>query len=110
MGREIATALASISREGFAMPPPWWVVSPMGHTQVVTDDPAIFYQDGLVPLDAGLGIKNGQPSLHAMCLNALAPRECEGAVHVGAGSGYYTAVLAMLVGEAGLVDAANSQT
>jgi protein-L-isoaspartate(D-aspartate) O-methyltransferase len=63
------------------------------------------YQDVLVPLSIGQGLNNGQPSLHAMCLNALAPRKGESAVHVGAGTGYYTAVLAMLVGETGKVDA-----
>jgi protein-L-isoaspartate(D-aspartate) O-methyltransferase len=105
MGREIAAALASIPRESFVMPPPWRIVSPMGHTLAVSDDPAVLYQDVLVPLGTGLGINNGQPSLHAMCLNALAPRKGESAVHVGAGTGYYTAVLAMLVGETGQVDA-----
>ena len=105
MGREIAAALESIPREKFVMPPPWTIISPMGHTQTISDDPAVLYQDVLVTLGTGLGINNGQPSLHAMCLNALAPRKGESAVHVGAGSGYYSAVLAMLVGEAGRVDA-----
>jgi protein-L-isoaspartate(D-aspartate) O-methyltransferase len=105
MGHEIVIALASIPREKFVMPPPWKIVSPMGRTQAISDDPLVLYQDVLVPLDAGMGINNGQPSLHAMCLNALAPRKGESAVHVGAGTGYYTAVLAMLVGEAGRVDA-----
>jgi protein-L-isoaspartate(D-aspartate) O-methyltransferase len=40
-----------------------------------------------------------------MCLGALAPAKGESAVHVGAGTGYYTAVLAMLVGETGRVHA-----
>ena len=105
MGREIATALASIPREKFVMPPPWTIISPMGHTQSISDDPAVLYQDVLVPLSAGLGINNGQPSLHAKCLNALTPRKGESAVHVGADTGYFTAVLAMLVGETGRVDA-----
>lgn len=50
-------------------------------------------------------MNNGQPSLHALCLNALVPREGERCVHVGAGTGYYTAVLASVVGENGRVDA-----
>ncbi|HEV2487159.1 MAG TPA: protein-L-isoaspartate(D-aspartate) O-methyltransferase [Terracidiphilus sp.] len=105
LGREIADALASIPRERFVRPPPWRIVSPEGNTYAVSDDPAVLYQDVLVPLSIGRGLNNGQPSLHAMCLNALAPRKGESAVHVGAGTGYYTAVLAMLVGEAGKVDA-----
>ena len=105
MGREIAAALASIPRERFVRPRPWRVVSPEGDTLTVSDDPAVLYQDVLVPLGAGCGLNSGQPSLHAICLNALAPRRGESAVHVGAGTGYYTAVLAMLVGETGRVDA-----
>jgi len=45
------------------------------------------------------GLNNGQPSLHAMALRALAPRPDERALHVGAGSGYYTSVLAQLCRE-----------
>lgn len=105
LGREIAAALASIPREEFVEPPPWCIVWPRGQTQASSDDPAVLYQDVLVPLGAARDLNNGQPSLHAMCLNALAPKKGESAVHVGAGTGYYTAVLAMLVGAAGRVDA-----
>jgi protein-L-isoaspartate(D-aspartate) O-methyltransferase len=105
MGREIAEALASIPRERFVTPPPWRIVSPEGKTYGVSDDPAVLYQNVLVPLSMGRGLNNGQPSLHAMCLNALAPKKGESVVHVGAGTGYYTAMLAMLVGDAGKVDA-----
>ncbi len=105
MGREIADALASIPRERFVTPPPWNIVSPEGNRYAVSDDPAILYQNVLVPLSIGRGLNNGQPGLHAMCLNALTPKKGDSAVHVGAGTGYYTAVLAMLVGEAGKVDA-----
>ncbi len=105
MGSRIAAALASIPRERFVEPPPWSIVSPVGHSQTISDDPAVLYQDVLVPLGAGRGLNNGQPSLHALCLAALAPQQGEHAVHVGAGTGYYTAALAMLVGETGRVDA-----
>ncbi|MGH9702159.1 MAG: protein-L-isoaspartate O-methyltransferase family protein, partial [Candidatus Acidiferrales bacterium] len=45
------------------------------------------------------------PALHAYCLAALKVKEGETAVHVGAGTGYYTAVLARLVGPTGSVTA-----
>ncbi|MGH9417978.1 MAG: protein-L-isoaspartate O-methyltransferase family protein [Terriglobales bacterium] len=51
------------------------------------------------------GINNGQPSLHALSLAALAPQPGERVAHIGAGSGYYTAILAQLVGSAGGVEA-----
>src|ERR1017187_8231217 len=105
MGREIAAALAAIPRERFVGPTPWKIVSSSGHWQTVSDDPAVLYQDVVVSLGRGGGLNNGQPSLHAMCLGALAPQKGEHVVHVGAGPGYHTAVLAVLVGETGKVDA-----
>ena len=38
-------------------------------------------------------LNNGQPSLHAALIASAAPRAGEHAVHVGAGVGYYTAIL-----------------
>jgi protein-L-isoaspartate(D-aspartate) O-methyltransferase len=105
LGSEIAATLAVIPRERFVGPPPWTILSPGAHVPTISDDPAVLYQDVLVSLGSAVGLNNGQPSLHAMCLNALAPKKGEHAVHVGAGTGYYTAVLAMLVGETGWVDA-----
>jgi protein-L-isoaspartate(D-aspartate) O-methyltransferase len=102
---EMAAAFASLRREKFVGPPPWKVLSPSGYVEAISGDPAVLYQDVLFPLGAGWGLNNGQPSLHARCLAALEPGKGEHAVHVGAGTGYYTAVLAMLVGEAGRVDA-----
>src|SRR5262249_52352677 len=48
---------------------------------------------------------NGQPWLHAMLIAAAAPRPGEHVVHIGAGVGYYTAILAHVVGESGRVTA-----
>jgi protein-L-isoaspartate(D-aspartate) O-methyltransferase len=104
-GGAIEAALATIPRERFVQPPPWEMRGEMGLSLSASDDPAVLYRDVTVPLGCGWGLNNGQPSLHAMCLHALAIREGESAVHVGAGTGYYTTVLAMLVGETGRVDA-----
>ncbi len=70
-----------------------------------TDDPAFIYQDTLVALDAARSINIGQPSSHAFWLGALAPAVGETIVQVGAGTGYYTAILAHLVGAGGHVHA-----
>ncbi len=64
---------------------------------LVLHPPGRIYRDEPIPLTA-TGINNGQPSLHAYCFAALDPRLGEHAVHVGAGAGYYTAILARLVG------------
>jgi protein-L-isoaspartate O-methyltransferase len=50
-------------------------------------------------------LNNGEPSLHARCLSAVAPRPGERVLQVGAGGGYYTAILAELVGPQGNVEA-----
>ena len=66
-------------------------------------DPRLVYRDALFALDERLGINNGQPSLHASWLHAAAIRPGARVAHIGAGMGYYTAVIARLVGPAGAV-------
>ena len=105
IGNAIVTAFETVPREKFVGPPPWKIVSPEGQFGGITEDPADIYRDVLIALKAGHGLNNGQPSLHAFCLNALGPRIGERAIHVGAGTGYYTAILGKLVGESGHVDA-----
>lgn len=104
-GSGIEAALATIRREKFVGPPPWTVLSDRGRLRTASEDPATLYQDVLISLGGEPGLNNGQPSLHAMCLAALDLKRGEHAVHVGAGTGYYTAAMAMLVGETGVVDA-----
>jgi protein-L-isoaspartate(D-aspartate) O-methyltransferase len=104
-GSELAAAFASTPREQFVGPPPWKVFTRSGYVETLTDDPAVLYQDVVVSLGSGGPLNNGQPTLHALCLAALAPEKGERVVHVGAGTGYYTTLLAKLVGESGVVDA-----
>ncbi len=110
----IEQAFAAVPREPFAGPGPWSVAAfapsasrPPGECYVRTPDadPAFLYQNTLVALDPARGINIGEPSLHALCLDQLAPREGDTVLHVGAGSGYYTALLAHLAGPSGRVHA-----
>jgi protein-L-isoaspartate(D-aspartate) O-methyltransferase len=105
IGGAITVAFETVPRERFVGPPPWRIISPEGQFEGMSEDAADIYQDVLVALNAGKGLNNGQPSLHAFCMNALAPRKGDRAIHVGAGTGYYTAILAELVGKQGRVDA-----
>ena len=66
-------------------------------------DPVALYQDLAFTLDPARGVNNGSPSLHAHWLNAIAPHPGERVCHIGAGTGYYTAILAELVGPQGTV-------
>lgn len=100
----LVAAFERVPREGFLGSGPWRVCATPGrYVTTPSDDPRFLYQDILVGLVPERGINNGQPSLHAACLAACKPRAGETAVHVGAGTGYYTAVLAELVGSAGRV-------
>jgi protein-L-isoaspartate(D-aspartate) O-methyltransferase len=98
-------AFAAVPREDFVGPPPWRIHSPSGFLDSPTDDARLLYQDVLVALLPERGINNGQPSLHARCLAALRLERGDAVIHVGAGSGYYTAIIAQLVGARGRVDA-----
>jgi protein-L-isoaspartate(D-aspartate) O-methyltransferase len=99
----IRQVFGAVPREAFLPEPPWTVIS--GGATSRTSDLADIYTDVLVSLDRRLGINNGEPALHAAWLAAVNPQPGETAVHVGAGSGYYTAMLSLLVGEAGRVEA-----
>jgi protein-L-isoaspartate(D-aspartate) O-methyltransferase len=104
-GSELAAALASTPRERFVGPPPWRIFTRSGYVATPSDDPALLYQDVVVSLGGEGPFNNGQPTLHALCIATLDPKRGERVVHVGAGTGYYTTLLAKLVGEAGAVDA-----
>lgn len=96
-------AFATVAREDFLGPPPWLVFGDVDRER--TSDPAHLYRDVLVALELERGVNNGSPSLHAGWIAALGVRPGERVVHVGAGTGYYTAILARLVGPTGRVAA-----
>ena len=100
--RRLRDAFAATAREDFVGAPPWPL---LGHEfgRVWSSDARDLYQDVLVGLDVERGINNGQPSLHARCLAACDPRPGETVLHIGAGTGYYSAILAQLVGAGGRV-------
>jgi len=101
----LKAAFASISRERFLGNGPWRVFTAGGYIKTPSDDPAFLYQDITVALEDSGSINNGQPVLHSHCLGALRIQEGETIVHIGAGTGYYTAVLSKLVGPSGTVEA-----
>jgi protein-L-isoaspartate(D-aspartate) O-methyltransferase len=101
----IREAFATTPREHFLGEGPWKVVTPAGYVETPSADPALLYQDIVVSLKEDEGINNGQPSLHALCLSALRIKEGETVVHIGPGTGYYTALLAKLTGPTGSVSA-----
>jgi protein-L-isoaspartate(D-aspartate) O-methyltransferase len=101
----VEEAFGAVPREDFLTPPPWRVFSPGGVIETNSYDPSDLYDDVLVVLDRTQGINNGQPSLHAAWIAMVDPQPGETAVHIGAGTGYYTAILARLVEPGGRIEA-----
>jgi protein-L-isoaspartate(D-aspartate) O-methyltransferase len=99
----LTAAFASTLREKFVGPGPWKVFAGGNFVETPTDDPAFLYQDVVVSVAPDRHINNGQPILHALSLAALDVKEGETVLHIGTGTGYYTAVLSNLAGAAGSV-------
>jgi protein-L-isoaspartate(D-aspartate) O-methyltransferase len=99
----LTAAFASTPRENFVGPGPWKVFTALGYIDTPSDDPAFLYQDITVALAQDRRINNGQPVLHAICLATLNVKEGETAIHIGAGTGYYSAILSTLTGPTGSV-------
>jgi len=100
----IRQAFAIVERECFVGLGPWQIPCGVdGYFSSEFDDPRLLYQDILVGLEADKGINNGQPSLHAQCLDQANPQLGDVVIHVGTGTGYYTAILAQLPGADGFV-------
>jgi protein-L-isoaspartate(D-aspartate) O-methyltransferase len=76
-----------------------------GYRTTPHPDPVYLCTDDVIGILPERNLNNGQPSLHAALIAAAAPQPGEHVVHVGAGVGYYTAILAELVGVAGRVTA-----
>ncbi|WP_296744087.1 protein-L-isoaspartate O-methyltransferase [Mesorhizobium sp.] len=99
----LEVAFAEVPRETFLGPGPWTVIAGKGKITTPSANPIHIYQNVLVALDADNGINNGEPLLHAMWIGKVEPRPGETVTHVGAGTGYYTALLARLVEPGGTV-------
>jgi protein-L-isoaspartate(D-aspartate) O-methyltransferase len=103
--KRLIAAFEAMERERYVGAGPWSILVFPGYISTGSDDPRLLYQDTVVAIAPERKINNGQPSLHARCLAACAPAPGEWVIHIGAGTGYYTEILAVLVGDAGRVSA-----
>ena len=104
----IVEAFASVPRERFVGPGPLRILSSWNMKDYWTPpgpSPAAVYHDVLIAYDEKRRLNNGQPSLWAFVFDKLNVTRGERVLHLGCGIGYYTAVLAELVGPAGAVTA-----
>jgi protein-L-isoaspartate(D-aspartate) O-methyltransferase len=98
-------AFATVPRERFAGPGPWRILGPKGYWTTEDADPRHVYHNALIVLDEAKGINNGQPSLWADFFDHLGVRAGDHVLHLGCGTGYYTAILAELAGPQGKITA-----
>jgi protein-L-isoaspartate(D-aspartate) O-methyltransferase len=68
-----------------------------------TDPENLYHHDAIVAIDANRGLNNGQPSALASWIYFLNLKEGDRVLHVGCGVGYYTAIMAEIVGPTGHV-------
>jgi protein-L-isoaspartate(D-aspartate) O-methyltransferase len=97
-------AFAEVPREDFLGPGPW--VIPRwsgGYLPTPSADPVYIYIDNVVQIIADRHLNNGQPSGHAKWIACASIKQGEHVVHVGTGTGYYTAIMAHLAGPSGRV-------
>ena len=102
-------AFADVPREEFAGSGPWKVVSRApGQLQfqvAEVTDPANLYHDVAILLDPSRSLTNGNPGTLAPWLDALNLSAGKSIFHLGCGTGYYTAIMAEMVGPTGRVTA-----
>jgi protein-L-isoaspartate(D-aspartate) O-methyltransferase len=104
----IVEAFAAVPRERFLGPGPWQIVPFSQPDQPLTtpdDAPHWLYHDVLVAIDPARSLNNGMPSFWAHILDQLDLQRGERVLQVGAGTGYYSAILAEMVGPQGRVTA-----
>jgi protein-L-isoaspartate(D-aspartate) O-methyltransferase len=100
----LEAAFGAICREDFLGPGPWPILRWFRDYVTTPDaDPVYLYTDDLVGILPERHINNGQPSLHAHLIHQASVAAGEHVVHVGTGTGYYTAIMAHLAGSAGRV-------
>jgi len=100
----VVRAFAIVPRERFLGPGPWRIRGDSryeGYRSTPDDDPRHVYHNVLVALDETQRINNGSPSLWAYLIDQLALAPGENALHLGCGTGYYSAIVAELVGSNG---------
>jgi protein-L-isoaspartate(D-aspartate) O-methyltransferase len=103
----LVDALAAVPREQFLAPGPWLMRSEIdyggGPRQTPDADPRHVYHNIAIAIDPARQLFNGAPSLVTSCIDALALVPGARVVHVGCGTGYYSALMARAVGPEGSV-------
>ena len=104
---ELVEAFARVPRENFLGPGPWQIASAdfgtgsVVYTATIDADPRHVYHNVPIALDVARDLNNGQPGSLAHWIDALGLRPGERVFHLGCGVGYFTAIMAEVVGTNG---------
>lgn len=100
-------AMADVPREDFLRPGPWLVRSDAdaftGARRTPDAEPHRVYHNYSIAIDPGRQLFNGTPGLLAALIDKLALTPGARVLHVGAGLGYYSALIGHTVGASGRV-------
>jgi len=105
----ILKAFTQVPREDFLGPGPWHIACAdlgLGSVQYIATadaDPRNVYHNVAIALDSSRDLNNGQPGALAHWLEALDLQAGNRVFHMGCGVGYYTAIMASVVGPSGRV-------
>ncbi len=105
----LVEAFARVPREDFLGPGPWKVASAdlgMGgvvYTETADADPRHVYHNVPIALDPARDLNNGQPGSLGHWIDALELKAGDRMFHLGCGVGYFSAVMAEVVGSHGRV-------
>jgi protein-L-isoaspartate(D-aspartate) O-methyltransferase len=109
----LVQALATVPREKYLGPGPWQVqgfdLAAMGtgaaasYRSTPDADPRHVYHNVAIAIDPARTLNNGHPGTLANWIDRLRIGRGDRIAHIGSGSGYYTAVMADVVGPAGHV-------
>ncbi len=101
----VVEAFAAVPRERFVGPGPWRIRHfTDGYWTTPDDDPRRLYHNVLVALDEARSLNTGEPGLWARHFDRMAIANGSRVLQIGAGAGYFTALLAELAGPTGRVD------
>jgi protein-L-isoaspartate(D-aspartate) O-methyltransferase len=109
----LVEAIGRVPREKFLGPAPWLIGSATARalslvgigqmSYVSVEDARDVYHNVVISLDRSKDINNGQPGSLALWIDALALKPGDRVFHLGCGVGYYTAIMAEVVGAGGSV-------
>ena len=103
----LVAALARVPREAFLGDGPWKIARSFElaapYRTTVDADPRHVYHNVLIAIDPSRQLHNGMPSALAQWIESADIRPGDRVLHIGTGTGYYTAILSELAGPRGSV-------